>query len=71
MEDYKDPKLVGAVSTGREPVYEVFDQSEQRIRIRHGDHHERYIDIFKSALPILIQVLEDVNRKVNQPTRRG
>jgi hypothetical protein len=70
MEDYKDPQLVGAVSTGREPIYEIFDQSDQRIRIRHGDHHDQYIDVFKSALPVLIQVLEDVNRKVNQTTIR-
>jgi len=50
MEDYEDPQLVGAVSTGREPIYEVFDQSDQRIRIRHGDHHDQYIDVFKSAV---------------------
>jgi len=58
-------KILKIISAGSKPVYEIVD-IEGKIRIRPVENNEEYIDLNATVLPILIEMLQEVNKEINK-----
>jgi len=58
-------KVLKTISAGSVPMYEIADVNG-KIRIRLAGSNEEYIDLIATVLPILIEMLQEVNKEINK-----
>jgi hypothetical protein len=58
-------RLLKTIYAGKDPIYEILedDQYPDSIILRHAEEPEKHIVIFKSALHIFVQNMNDVLQK--------
>lgn len=66
MAEDKQPKVLESLGAGSNPLIHIIDQNDSMVRIQDAEDPKRYVDVFKNALPTLIDLLQRVSQKVNR-----
>jgi hypothetical protein len=66
MVEDKRPEILESLRAGSHPFIYVIDQNDSIVRIQDAEDPKQYVDVIKSSLPRLIEMLQRVNQRLNR-----